>query len=472
MTPVGAARAGVRARPGDSSRDAAHADGPVRETGSRPRMVLPTERLAAVVAGAALVGLLVGGLASGGLAWALTVGAAAVLLPGAVIDGWSLVRAATPRITLGGPDHGSLRRAFPVTVRGLDGGGARIRSATVRCPWEAGGPVRPRRLSAGDGEVTWWVTPRRRGPLEVGPVWVFREGPLGLIRQRVVDPATHQVRVGPDLRGPADDVLGREGREVGDHASVRGLAEAGSELRGLRPFAVGDDPRHVDWRATARVGEPVVREWDPDRRRTVIVGLDAGRLMRAEHDGESKLDAALRAVERLALAAEARGDGVGVVAYADGPLRWAPPTPGPGQARRLRRMLEDLTPQSTEAALWRVVPHLGAHQTRRALVVVVTDVADRAGADALLRGVGGIAARHLPVVALLRDPHLDEALAAPVADEDDAWRRAAAEIAIQDRLEGLRALRARGVAAFDVSMRSVASEVVGAYASAKGRAAW
>jgi uncharacterized protein (DUF58 family) len=278
------------------------------------------------------------------------------------------------------------------------------------------------------------------------------------------------VEVIADIHGPLDDALGRELSDEGVGRTL-GAVPTGSELRGLRSFSVGDDPRHVDWKATARFGVPIVREWEPDRRRRVVLVVDAGRLMRAEHDGETKLDAAFRAVTRVAMAAAARNDEVAVLVYADRVLRFVPALTGGASARRLTEHLIDVEPVPVESAPSVTLPQLLAIG-RRSLVVFVTDVLDMGGADALVATVAELRRRHLAFVALLRDPALDRAIAATVVDRSVAHERAAAELVLRDRAHALRALEARGVGVVDATMAEVATKVVQSYIDARFRARW
>jgi uncharacterized protein (DUF58 family) len=204
----------------------------------------------------------------------------------------------------------------------------------------------------------------------------------------------------------------------------------------------------------------------------VLVALDAGRLMRAEHDGESKFDAALRALARIALAAEARGDSVGAVVYADDVLRFVPPLHGAQQAQRLLRTVGPIEPIPVESDLGAAAPVILTHLRRRALVVVVSDVMDGLNAGSLTRGVASLSARHLSMVALVRDPALDESLRRPVRRAHGAYRRAAAEMVARERHDALALLRARGVVALDLSMRALALEVVQSYVDARWTRSW
>ncbi len=393
-----------------------------------------------------------------------------VLLVPVAVDLLFLRRRPAPRVERPGLITAALRRPFALHLRVHDAVGKL--EVAVAWPPELGAALPPRRLVAhGESEeIALSGVPKQRGVHAAGDVWLRLESPLGLWAHRVVDRGMSPVSVWPDLKGPGDDLVGRELEGEGTTLTW-GLRQAGSDLRGLRPFQGGDDPRHVDWKATARAGSPVVREWQPDKRRVVMMAIDAGRLMRAEHDGESKFDAALRALGRLALAAEARGDQVGALVFTDRVLRFVPPLSGAGQCERLLRYLSDLKPRSVESDLTRALPQLLA-VGRRSLVVVVSDVLDQAAAASLTAAVVELRVRHAAVVALLRDPHLDEAFARRIEDTPALYRRVAAELVAHDRHLALDGLRARGIWAFDLSMRALAFRLVQAYLDARAQARW
>jgi uncharacterized protein (DUF58 family) len=112
----------------------------------------------------------------------------------------------------------------------------------------------------------------RRGVLTVGPAVVTRADPAGLLRRSVAQTTAEQVWVHPrwglvrplpvgfakDLEGPTSDAS-----PAGDIA-----------FHAIRPYVIGDDPRHVHWMSTARTGEPMVRHYVDNRRPNLAVFLD------------------------------------------------------------------------------------------------------------------------------------------------------------------------------------------------------
>src|SRR5205814_152534 len=82
----------------------------------------------------------------------------------------------------------------------------------------------------------------------------------------------------------------------------------------LRDWVPGDDLRHIDWKATARRGKVITRQYEAERRQQVLLVLDTGRLLTAEIAGLSRLDYVVRAALELAYAATQHDDNVGLMA--------------------------------------------------------------------------------------------------------------------------------------------------------------
>lgn len=383
--------------------------------------------------------------------------AAGLLLSAALVDGLEVWRRPRPSPVVSAPRIVSQRRPVEIGVPLV----GRI-AGLLAAPEALGGnaPVI-------DGRAR--VVPRQRGLWGLGELWCFETSRLGLWRRRTVADAETTVEVWPDLR---DDSESAGLRDRGDGSAVRrGSAHSSLELRGLRPFVNGDDPRHVDWKATARHLHPVVREWEPERRRSVIFALDAGRLMWARHRGESKLDASLRALARVALAAGANGDCVGALAFSSRTLRFIPPLSGRSQAFELLRALNDVQPSLVASDYRAGVPYLLSHR-RRALVIVMTDLFDPDRAPELVAAFRELAQVHLPVALLVRDPTASALRERRIDSEDDAYIRASAELLLEDQQQALERLRAHGLNAIEAPMDRLGARALDLYLRSRAHAVW
>lgn len=130
------------------------------------------------------------------------------------------------------------------------------------------GPIAPEQSTT----LTTAVVSPHRGVLDLLPVYAERVDLFGTVRRRIpVCPAV-EVPVLPATISLAAPALGRGslGRLLIDRARRLGL----EEFEGLRQYAVGDEPRSIHWRASARTGDLKVREHSTDGIRRCVVAID------------------------------------------------------------------------------------------------------------------------------------------------------------------------------------------------------
>ncbi|HEU4371716.1 MAG TPA: DUF58 domain-containing protein [Methylomirabilota bacterium] len=193
-------------------------------------------------------------------------------------------------------------------------------------------------LRAGE-EVRWEFTLRCEGRqrLRLGGPHVRQWGPLGLTAAETRHRAPQAVAVYPHLaplRHPPRPV--RTQTFVGNHVSP--AQGEGIEPGDIRPFAPGDHVRHVNWRATLRLGTLHVTQHHRERNADVVLLLDT--LSEVGPPGATVVDVAVRGAAALAAAYLARKDRVGLIEYG-GQLRWVRPGSGRAQLQRLLDTLLD-----------------------------------------------------------------------------------------------------------------------------------
>ena len=138
-------------------------------------------------------------------------------------------------------------------------------------------------------ELIYTVHPTRRGEYLWGAIQVRQLSPWRLVWNdwRRVQP--QNVAVYPDLIGLRSLSIRLTLQSSGSIRRARRLG-IGTEFAELRDYGIGDDPRFIDWKATARRGQPLVRVLEPEQEQTLIILLDRGRLMTADVKGLSRLD--------------------------------------------------------------------------------------------------------------------------------------------------------------------------------------
>ena len=195
----------------------------------------------------------------------------------------------------------------------------------------------------------------------------------------------------------------------GGYASlVRGRS---LDFEDLRPYEPGDEVRDIDWRATARAGEPMVKRSYAERRHTVLFVVDTGSGMRAlARDEGTKKQLAILAVGALATLAVRHGDDL-VLMYADGARarRLASRSSEGGIEQLLRTIDRAVDTASVVSARDELLHAVAQTISRRMIVVVVTDE-ERIG-EGTERELRRLRAQHDLVWITLRDA--DPVLATP-----------------------------------------------------------
>ena len=381
----------------------------------------------AALLGVVVVAVLIGGL---GLApWVALLAVNAVLLVGVVVD---LILAGSVRplvITRAGDDAVRLGEVARVDLL-LSNPSTRTVRARIRDAWPPSAGAYTQRHSAvlpphERRRVTTTLRPTRRGDRPAERVTVRSTGPLGLAARQGSHRVPWRLRVLPEFasRKHLPSKLARlrelDGRTL---VMVRGQ---GSEFDSLREYVVGDDVRSIDWRASARAADVMVRTWRPERDRQVLLLLDTGRTSAGRVGDAPRLDAALDAALLLAALASKAGDRVDLLAYDRGVRARVA---GAHSSELLPRLVNAMAP--LDSILWETdwagaVTAALQQVRRRALVVLLTPLEPAPLREGLLPVLPALVKRHRVVLASVSDPRVSE-MAAARGDAEAVYGAAAA----------------------------------------------
>jgi uncharacterized protein (DUF58 family) len=348
-----------------------------------------------------------------------------------------------------------------------------VRGVLADDPLDAADAVgTPAPFELGPGEeasIRYQLTPHRRGTRTFGAVTVRCTSPLGLVARQLRTPLGRQVHVYPDVHAArALDLLRRQGRQDARLGSltVRGTD---TDFERLRPYQPGDEVRHVDWRASARRDEIVVRQHQAESNQNVIFAIDVGRGMRGESGGLTAIDHAINAALLTAEVALRAGDRAGLLAFDAAPRGFVPPAAGASGARKLTRAAFALEAGLDSTDYGAAMAFLRRQVRARSLFVVFTNVLEPRSASDLAASVRGLAPQHVPLCVLLRDTDVEALATAPVQGKGDLYVRAAAAEVLAWRDGLVRGLSAAGVLVLDVSPRELVPQLVKRYLDVKAR---
>ncbi|MFL6143574.1 MAG: DUF58 domain-containing protein [Labedaea sp.] len=300
----------------------------------------------------------------------------------------------------------------------------------------------------GRTRLTTRLLPTRRGDRTAHLVTVRSIGPLGLAARQGSHRVPWTVRVLPPFHSrrhlPARLARLREldGRQA---VLVRGQ---GTEFDSLREYVAGDDVRSIDWRATARATEVMVRTWRPERDRHILLVLDTGRTSAGRVGDAPRLDAAMDAALLLAALAARAGDRVDLIAY-DRRLRASVHGSSASQLLpALVNAMAPIEPELAESDSRAMVTEILRRTRHRSLVVLLTGLDPAPLEHGLLPVLPALTARHRLLLAGVADPRVAE-MSRGRGEVTAVYQAAAAERAFAERRHVSNLLGRHGVEVVD-----------------------
>jgi uncharacterized protein (DUF58 family) len=357
----------------------------------------------------------------------------------------------------------------PVTVAVADelapSLGASARRAVVTVP------------ARGQARASAELAPTRRGTFRPALVTVRVVGPFGLATRQSDRELPGRLEVHPSFRSREQAELRlRRARLLTEGQRAVRERGGGTEFEALRDYVEGDEHRSIDWAATARAGHPIVRTFRAERNQQVLVLLDAGRVVagtvrrRADDPASGevpRLDHGMDATLALATVATRLGDRVGLVAFGARVRTVVPPRRDGDQLRRLSRAMHALEPELAESGYRDAFRTTLARFHRRALLVLVTELAAEAVQETLVPALPLVTRDHAVLVVSVRDPQLTAWQDGPVDGPRDAYRSAAAASVLAERERAASRLRALGAVVVDAAPEDLAGRLIDGYLDVK-----
>lgn len=335
------------------------------------------------------------------------------------------------------------------------------------------------------------ITPVRRGKVAIiGPV-IRSFGPLGLGGKQKAWVHEDTVLVNPAFpsRKAAELRLDDARRMFSGQRAVRILGDS-SEFDYLREYTPDDDIRHINWAASARSQHLIVEQTRAERNQQVVVLLDHSRLSAPttrrftpaatvfdgpvvdldvveeetlELDNAPRLDHFIDATLALGLVASGMGDRFGVITYAGEVTNVLAPNSGRAHNVAMGRMMADVLPNWEEPDPLAAATWLMTNWKRRALVIIMTDLAAEHARTRLASAIMRMSRTHQILVASPADPTVHMWAHVMPVDEPGAMRMISAQRALQRRRETAQMLRRTGVQVIDTPPGFLAGHLLDAY---------
>ena len=155
----------------------------------------------------------------------------------------------------------------------------------------------------------------------------------------------------------------------------------------LREYVPGDDVKDIDWKATARSQQPLVREYIAEKKHNILFVLDTNKRMLGHTDAlVEKKEVALYAAGTLAYLVSRNGDYISAVFSSEKSMRFFPFKTGLMNVENILQTYDKDTTKNNESDVVRALDYIMRNIRRRMIVIIVTDMeGKRAISDKLFK---------------------------------------------------------------------------------------
>ncbi|MEM7790618.1 MAG: DUF58 domain-containing protein [Verrucomicrobiota bacterium] len=193
-------------------------------------------------------------------------------------------------------------------------------------------------------------------------------------------------------RRPVEHLLAGEYRSV-----FRGR---GMEFEDVRAYQPGDDVRTMDWKVTARTGEPHIKRYIEEREQFIYLLVDVSASMLTGLTSK-KRETMTEVCALLTLAAVKNHDRVGLVLFTDRIEQIVPPSKGRRHAQQIMDELLNFQPESRQTNFTEMLASFGHLARKHSVVFIVSDFLT----EGYLNELRALAFRHDVNAICLRDPY-------------------------------------------------------------------
>lgn len=327
------------------------------------------------------------------------------------------------------------------------------------------------KLAMGEGKnIRYKLRPTERGVYSFGHVRVFASTPIGLVQRRFTLCQPCDVKVYPsylmltryELLAMSNNLaeMGiKKIRKVGNH----------TEFEQIKDYVSGDDFRLINWRATARTSRLMVNVYQDERSQQVFNIIDKGRVMQQAFRGMTYLDYAINASLVLSYIAMRKEDKAGVVTFSDHFEDFVPASRRTGHMQNILEMLYRQQTRFAESDYSALVAEVNQHITKRSLLILYTNFANRISMERQLPYLLQLNRRHRLLVVFFEDHEVKAYLATRSESDEEYYRHVVAEqFAYEQRLI-VSSLKQRGILALLTTPEALSVDVLNKYLEIKTR---
>lgn len=318
-------------------------------------------------------------------------------------------------------------------------------------------------------EIGYSLHPVKRGEYEFGSIRIFVTSWLSLAERRYSLGEKQTVAVYPSFVAMRKyELQAFAGRQYGNDKRLR-MAGVSRAFDQIKPYVPGDDPRTVNWKATAKCNRMMVNSYMEERSQQVYCLVDKGRTMQSRFNGMTVLDYAINATLALSNIILKKGDKAGLFTFSNKPGTLVR---ADRQAVQLGKISEALYNQRThylESDFEQLCLKITRQVPSRSLLILFTNFDTVAGMKRNLPALLRLAKTHLLLVILFEDTEVDRVANEPSGSMKDIYFKTIAGSFILGKKQIVHELRKAGVHALLTQPENLTVNAINGYLDLKER---
>ncbi len=325
--------------------------------------------------------------------------------------------------------------------------------------------------------IRWSCTPQHRGVYHLTHCYLEVFSPWRFWTYRKAHPIQTELRVYPNLFTEREMMAAIFLNQANIGLHTQRQVGQGRDFEKLRKYLPGDSLNTIHWRATAKRGHLVTKEYEIERIQEIYVVVDASRLSaRSSHDkegasnSETILERFISTALILGLVAEKQGDLFGLLTFSDQMHSFIRAKAGTAHFNTCRDAIYTLDSQSVTPNFEELCAFIRTRLRRRALLAILTNLDDPVLADSFVRNISIIAKQHLVLVHTLQSPQVAPLYSHRKVEQEEALYSALAGHVRWHQLKELeKQLLRQGVQFSQATQEHLALQLVTQYLNVKNR---
>jgi uncharacterized protein (DUF58 family) len=319
------------------------------------------------------------------------------------------------------------------------------------------------------GVYSYAAYPEERGRYVFRHIFLRYYGGLGLWKKQIRMELEQEISVFPDLSAVRGILGSMQNALILDGSRIYRKMRSGSDFHYVRDYTEGDEPRHMNWKASARTAKLMTNEYRPEKGKVVTLLLDCGRMMGIELDGQIKLDRCLEAALALASVALKQGDHVSLLAFSNKIKVYVPPGKGIAHLHVLTEAVFDLKHDFVEPSYSTALIYLQRILKKRSFIVLFSDMESYLYDSGLQPYMQRIRRGNPTLLLSLGDPVLYDWVRKQANNSQQAFIQSIAHKFTMDRKRYIHSMSGLGIPVLEVPADQLTLSAVNAYLELKSR---